>query len=129
MMKLTRTHVNKHLASRFSVIASEAKQSPIRYSLLICVILLLNSLLPFTNAIAVPPLDNPEPGEIRLVAQDEGGQVELKEDQVLVIGLESNPSTGYMWEVEETDGRILRQMGKIEFENQRISESATRRSS
>ena len=126
MMKLTRTHVNKHLASRFSVIASEAKQSPIRYSLLICVILLLNSLLPFTNAIAAPPLDNPEPGEIRLVAQDEGGQVELKEDQVLVIGLESNPSTGYMWEVEETDGRILRQMGKIEFENQRISESATR---
>jgi C1A family cysteine protease len=126
MMKLTRTHVNKHLASRFGVIASEAKQSPIRYSLLICVILLLNSLLPFTNAIAAPPLDNPEPGEIRLVAQDEGGQVELKEDQVLVISLESNPSTGYMWEVEEADGRILRQMGKIEFENQPISESATR---
>jgi hypothetical protein len=88
---------------------------------LICIILLLSSLLPFTNAIAAPPSDDPEPGEIRLGMQDEGGQVELKEGQVLVIRLESNPSTGYMWEVEEADERILRQTGKIEFENQRIS--------
>jgi len=108
MMKLTRIHVNKRLASLFAIC----------YSLLICVILLLNSLLPFTNAIAAPPLDDPEPREIRLGAQDEGGQVELKEDQVLVISLESNPSTGYMWEVEEADEKILCQIGEIEFESE-----------
>ena len=98
-MKLTRIHINNRLAS-----------------LLICIIFLLSSLLLFTNAIAAPPLDDPELGEIRLGAQDEGGQVELNEGQVLVISLEGNPSTGYMWAVEEADERILRQTGKIEFE-------------
>ncbi len=39
-------------------------------ALLICIILLLSSLLPFTNAIAAPPSDDPEPGEIRLGVQD-----------------------------------------------------------
>jgi C1A family cysteine protease/predicted secreted protein len=98
-MKLARIHINKRLAS-----------------LLICIILFLSSLLLFTNVIAAPPSDDPEPREIRLSAQDEGGQVELKESQVLVISLGTNPSTGYMWEVEEVDEAILRQMGKMEFE-------------
>jgi C1A family cysteine protease/predicted secreted protein len=106
-MKLTEVHSNKRLVSLFAI----------RYSLLMCIILLLSSL-PFTNAIAAPPLDDPEPEEIRLDAQDESGQVELKEGQTLVISLESNPSTGHIWEVEETDKTILRQRGKTEFESE-----------
>lgn len=98
-MKLTEIRINKHLAS-----------------LLICVIVLLSSLLPFANAIAAPPSDDPDYGEVRLSAADDGRQIELKEGQVLVISLESNPSTGYMWEIEEADEGILRQTGKIEFE-------------
>ena len=98
-MKLTGIHVNKRLAS-----------------LLTCIILLLTSLLPFTNAVAAPPSDDPNHGEVKLSAKDDGCQIELKEDQVLVISLESNPSTGYMWEVEEADETILRQPGKMEFE-------------
>lgn len=98
-MKLTGIHVNKRLAS-----------------FAICILLLVSSLLPLASAIAAPPSDDPEPGEIRLGVQDEGGQVELKEGQVLVISLESNPSTGYGWEVEEADETILRQTGRIEFE-------------
>jgi C1A family cysteine protease len=116
-MKLTRIHVNKRLAL-----------------LLTCIILLLSSLLFFTNAIAAPPSDDPDPfnpaqnrhGEVRLSAKDDSRQIELNEGQVLVISLESNPSTGYMWEVEEADETILRQTGKIEFENRRIGESANR---
>jgi C1A family cysteine protease/predicted secreted protein len=98
-MKLIRIHVNKRLASS-----------------LICIILLLGSLLPFINAIAAPPSDDPDHGEVRLSAQDDSRQIELREGQVLVVSLESNLSTGYMWEVEEADETIVRQTGKIEFE-------------
>ena len=100
-MKLTGIHFNKRLAP-----------------LLICVILLLSSLLPFTNAVAAPPLDDPDHGEVRLSAKDDSRQIELKEGQVLVISLESNPSTGYTWEIGGAKETILRQMGKIEFEPQ-----------
>ena len=100
-MKLTGIHFNKRLMSS-----------------LIGAILLLSSLLPFTNAIAAPPLDDPDHGEVRSSAADDGRQIELNEGQVLVISLESNPSTGYMWEVEEADEAILHQMGKIEFESE-----------
>ena len=83
-MKLTGIHVNKRLAL-----------------LLTCIILLLSSLLFFTNAIAAPPSDDPDPfdpaqdrhGEVRLSAKDDSRQIELNEGQVLVISLESNPST------------------------------------
>ncbi len=83
---------------------------------LICAALLFGSLLLFTTAVAAPPPDGPKPGEVSLGAADDGRQIELGEGQVLVISLESNPSTGYGWEVEEIDKAILRQMGKTEFE-------------
>jgi C1A family cysteine protease/predicted secreted protein len=98
IVKPTSAHLNKRLV------------------LLIAVILLLGFLPPFTSAIAAPPPDDPEPGEIRLGAEDEGGQVELKEGQVLAVSLEGNPSTGYTWELEGAEGKVLRQKGEVEFE-------------
>jgi C1A family cysteine protease/predicted secreted protein len=98
-MKLTGIHINKHPSVKF----------------FLSVVMLL-TLLPFANAIAAPPSDDPDHGEVRLSAQDDSRQIELHEGQVLVISLESNPSTGYLWEVEEADDRILRQTGKIEYE-------------
>lgn len=105
-MKLTRIHVSK------------------RWTLLLgaCITLLCGPLLLLASASAAPPPDDPKPGEIRLGLQNQGDQVELKEGQVLVISLESNPSTGYRWEVAEADEALLRQVGKIEFE---ASSSAT----
>jgi inhibitor of cysteine peptidase len=97
-MRLTRIHINKRLAS-----------------LLICVILLLHALL-FTEIIAAPPSDDPEQGVVSLSAVDDGRQIELTEGQVLVVSLESNPATGYLWEIEEADKTILHQTGKMEFE-------------
>lgn len=53
--------------------------------------------------------------EVKVDANANGSQVELKKGQTLVITLESNPSTGYSWEVVELDESILRQMGEPEF--------------
>ena len=53
--------------------------------------------------------------EINIDEDDDGSQVELEQGQVLVVTLESNPTTGYGWEVIETQESILEQMGEAEF--------------
>jgi len=53
--------------------------------------------------------------EFKLDAADNGRQVELQKGQTLVITLESNPTTGFRWEVVELEESILRQMGEPEF--------------
>lgn len=45
-----------------------------------------------------------------------GDVVQEHVGQTLVIELQSNPSTGYEWEVTGIDKQILHQVGKIEFE-------------
>ena len=62
------------------------------------------------------PLSQGPPPEIKLDAQDNGDQVQLREGQALVISLEGNPSTGYGWEVGEESPGILLRMGEWEFE-------------
>lgn len=54
--------------------------------------------------------------EVALGAKDSGRQIEVKKGEPLVITLEANPTTGYLWEVVESDQRILRQMGETEFQ-------------
>jgi C1A family cysteine protease len=54
--------------------------------------------------------------EIRLTEEDNGCLTELGEGQILVISLESNPSTGYSWQVAEINEDVLRQVGESEFE-------------
>jgi len=44
-----------------------------------------------------------------------GGQIELELDKLLVVTLESNPSTGYQWELIENNDVILKQFGQTEF--------------
>jgi inhibitor of cysteine peptidase len=53
--------------------------------------------------------------EVVLGAEDNGTQVELQAGQVLVVALESNPTTGYRWEVSEVDEKVLSQLGEAEF--------------
>jgi inhibitor of cysteine peptidase len=55
-------------------------------------------------------------GEVALDAEDDGTQVELRAGQVLVVTLESNPTTGYRWEVSEVDESVLAQIGEGEFQ-------------
>jgi inhibitor of cysteine peptidase len=55
--------------------------------------------------------------EVRLDASSDGDRIELDLGQVLVITLDSNPSTGFRWEVVEIDGAVLRQVGEAQFES------------
>jgi len=77
--------------------------------IVICAVLLAGYLL--TDATAAPPPDAPLPDQIILEAKDNGRQVQLQDDQVLVITLDSNPSTGYGWYPEGLDETVLRQKG------------------
>ena len=53
--------------------------------------------------------------EVVLDESDNGSQVTLEVGQILVVGLPSNPSTGYSWEVEAIDAAVLSQSGDPEF--------------
>jgi inhibitor of cysteine peptidase len=53
---------------------------------------------------------------LALEADDNGNEITLNKGQTLTIKLEANPTTGYTWEVVETEGAILRQVGDPEFE-------------
>ena len=48
---------------------------------------------------------------------DADSQVPLELGQILVVTLESNPSTGYQWEVVEDPNSILEQIGEAEFKS------------
>ena len=85
-------------------------------SLLACAIVVGAFLWPFTNAVMIPDLDAAGHDELILNEQDNGRRIELKEGQVLVISLKGNLSTGYLWEIEQTDETIVREVDDIEFE-------------
>jgi inhibitor of cysteine peptidase len=55
-------------------------------------------------------------GEVNVDVSHDGSQVDLDVGQILVVSLESNPTTGYRWEVDEIDDEILRQEGEAEYE-------------
>jgi inhibitor of cysteine peptidase len=59
---------------------------------------------------------NPDPkNSVEVNEANDGEQVELDPGQILVVTLESNPSTGYRWEVAENNEFILEQLGEAEF--------------
>ncbi|UCC99804.1 MAG: protease inhibitor I42 family protein, partial [Phycisphaerales bacterium] len=66
-----------------------------------------------------PPI---EAQEIRVDEEDNGSQIELDQGQILVITLQSNPTTGYQWEQVENGESILEQMGQAEFKPSETSE-------
>ena len=41
--------------------------------------------------------------------------IRMEKGQILVVTLESNPTTGYRWELVENQETILEQMGEAEF--------------
>jgi len=100
-------------------------KSVLKIGILLLLVIVLGLTLS-SNALSNPPPQGPEPPaptpplptEVRLSAKDHGRQIELTEGQPLVIGLEGNPSTGYMWEVEEGSEKIIRQAGEIEFRSE-----------
>ena len=53
--------------------------------------------------------------EIIVRDADEGRRVDLEVGQVLTVSLESNPTTGYSWQVADSDDAVLQQLGEVEF--------------
>ena len=53
--------------------------------------------------------------QTKLMATDNGGQVEVKMGDQFVIELEGNPSTGYTWEAKDLDTSIFQQIGDAKF--------------
>jgi inhibitor of cysteine peptidase len=53
---------------------------------------------------------------LALEGEDNGREITLQKGQTLTIKLEGNPTTGYSWEVVESEDAILQQVGEPEFE-------------
>ena len=90
-----------------------------RLTVVFCLIMALAlSLLGGIQSTASPsPAAPPPPGELTLSEADNGLQIELAKSEILVLSLESNPATGYAWEVQGMDQGILLQVGEFEFES------------
>jgi len=54
---------------------------------------------------------------VKVNEDNNGGEIELNFGKLLVVKLESNPSTGYRWELVENNESILKQFGQAEFES------------
>ena len=59
---------------------------------------------------------------IEVSEAEHGGQFELEKGQILVVTLESNPSTGYRWELIENNESVLEQIGQSEYKPAETSE-------
>jgi inhibitor of cysteine peptidase len=53
-----------------------------------------------------------------LTEADNGSTINLNTGDMLVIRLAGNPSTGYSWEAQDLDIRVLEQVGEAEFESE-----------
>jgi inhibitor of cysteine peptidase len=64
------------------------------------------------------PVEVVEPvEEVEIDESNNGKQVDLGLGEILAVRLESNPSTGYVWEIDELDESALQQIGEAVFES------------
>ena len=64
---------------------------------------------------ATPPAPEPLPVEVLVDVDNAGSQVKLEQGQILVVTLESNPTTGFKWEQVVNQETVLEQVGEVEF--------------
>ncbi len=79
-------------------------------ALLIAVVALM--VLGGIPAMAAPSAAPAAPNEVRVSQADSGRQIQISGSQLLVVNLDSNPSTGYGWQIQGLDQAILRQVGE-----------------
>jgi inhibitor of cysteine peptidase len=53
--------------------------------------------------------------EIQVGQRQNNGQVELEKGQILTVTLDSNPTTGYRWELLQLDATLLQQVGQSDY--------------
>ena len=84
-----------------------------RWTAAFCLVMvLLISLGSITSAASQPATAGP--AEVQVTERDHGRVIDLK-GEVLVLKLQSNPSTGYGWQVQGLNQQILRQVGAAEW--------------
>jgi inhibitor of cysteine peptidase len=57
-----------------------------------------------------------ETKNITVTEKDNGSQFELNKGDLLALRLESNPSTGYSWQIAENEGKVMELMGEPTYE-------------
>ena len=62
------------------------------------------------------PTDTSISAERVIDSSNDGEQISLLDGQVLIVRLDSSPSTGFVWEVSEVDGAVLQLIGIPRFE-------------
>jgi predicted secreted protein len=72
-----------------------------------------------------PPEPQQIPIEINVNESDTDSQLEIEKGQILVVTLESNPSTGYQWELIEDNESVLKQIGQAEFKSSATGDPLT----
>ncbi|MBN1955443.1 MAG: protease inhibitor I42 family protein [Anaerolineae bacterium] len=81
-----------------------------RLTALAMIAVLVSLLIGGTQALASQAPSPSGPGEVVLTTLDNGQRVELRGSNVLVLNLEANPATGYSWQVQGMDRRVLTQV-------------------
>ena len=72
--------------------------------------------VPLLTTTKAPAAEASPIAEVIIGPEDNGKTVEVNIGDTLHVGLPSNPSTGYTWEVAEIDEKVLGQVGEVEFE-------------
>jgi C1A family cysteine protease len=85
----------------------------IRWIATFCLLVVLAVSLSGMTSAASPPVPA-GPLELQVTERDSGRAIALN-GEVLVLNLESNPSTGYGWQVRGLDPRILRQVDTTDW--------------
>jgi len=83
-----------------------------RWTAAFCLIMVLLISLGGMSTAAQPAASGP--AEVQVMERDNGRAIDLK-GEVLAINLESNPSTGYSWQVRGLNRNILRQVDAAEW--------------
>ena len=76
---------------------------------------LLAVLLAACSFAGSPPEDTPEPQTIKIDPTEGVGEIDMRVGDTLELSFESNPTTGYQWEVAELNPDVLRQVGEAEY--------------
>ena len=85
--------------------------------LIVMVIILIPFLFATAGCGTRGPMPTPIMTSYKLTETDNGKTINLNTGEMLVIRLISNPSTGYTWEIQDLDTKVLEKVGEAEFES------------
>jgi predicted secreted protein/heat shock protein HslJ len=68
---------------------------------------------PLDQTPVAPPAESP--ADVTLTNSDDGKSIALKTGQLLAVRLDSNPSTGYSWQISQVNDAVLKQQGEPRF--------------